>query len=677
MEKLSMPLAMGYLKAVAMADSDLQSEVDIEIQTYGGGHRLVHMVPEIVVRNPPDILAFSVFGWNYNNFGRIAETFRQANPNGWCIFGGTHVSRQAERVFRMFPAVDVIVNGEGEKPFVSLLKAKLRGTSKHDLSSIRGVSYKEPDGKIKTTPDGERLKALDDIPSPFLTGAIPLVDHKGEFLYDVAMMETNRGCPYKCAFCYWGGAVGQKVSQFSRDRLREELELFGRLGVENIALCDANFGMLPSDRDFLDDLLAVRAKYGYPRNMVNSWAKNKSKVFYDIVETMHKARLSGDFTLALQTLSPQALKSSNRNNMKLNNFEDLCGWLNERGLASYVELIWGLPGETYESFLEGYDRAAQYTPRIATYTNMLLPNSDYDEKRAEYQFVTTRGDEYDFEYVLSHHTMSFADNVKMHHFLFWSRTLAEHLYFRNIWIPLRVLGGLSQSAVILSLDQWLAGRTEPLALGLLECKKEVVDNLDGSRIGRGLRYLYRHPGLADLFRQWWEEAVLPKVPSSLHGFFSELFEYDLATAPVHSETAAERGLEKADLYGQSHFTRRGLAFSYDFPALLAQCKRGIPQDAESLVEQFRLQAAKEFTLYCKTGFELVIDNHETVLQYVAKTEQELEEEAHLRQQGLLAETTQMHVVGLPDLSIRSGADSAGPRTPGISLRPGRTLASAS
>ena len=651
MDKLSMPLANGYLKAMAMADDDLRREVDIRLVTFGGGHKLAHMVPEAIVKDPPDILAFSVFGWNYYNFGKMAETFRQVNPKGWCIVGGTHVSHQAERVFRMFPAIDVIVNGEGEKPFVNLLRARLRGHSRHELGDVRGITFKSEEGRIQVTPDEARFKELDEIPSPFLTGAIPLVDQHGTFLYDVAMMETNRGCPYKCAFCYWGGATGQKVSKFSRDRLSAELELFGRLGVENIALCDANFGMLPSDREFLDDLLGTRAKHGYPRNMVNSWAKNKSKVFYDIVETMHRARLSGDFTLALQTLSPAALESSNRNNMKLNNFEDLCDWLNDRGLPSYVELIWGLPGETCSSFLEGYDRAAKYTPRIATYTNMLLPNSDYDAKRHEYAFVTTRGDEYDFEYVLSHKTMSYEDNVRMHHFLFWSRTLAEHLFFRHIWIPLRALAQISQSSVILSLDAWMDQRTEPVAEGLKACKREVVNNLDASRIGRGLRYLYRQPELKPLLAQWWDEAILPRIDTALHPFFRELFAYDLATQPVHADAAAMQGIESVELFGQNHYVRTGLQFHYDFDGLIQQLKRTPKVDPMETVAWFHTAEPRELKVYCKTGFELVIDNHETVLQYVGKTVEELANEHSLRTQGLLAESAQMHVVGLPDRSI--------------------------
>lgn len=651
MEKLSMPLAMGYLKAMAEADSALRAELDIRIFNYGGGHRITHIVPDLLLRETPDILAFSVFGWNYGTSGRIADTFRQLNPAGWCIFGGTHVANQARRVFAMYPGVDIVANGEGERPFVNLLRAYLRDGSRHDLRDIKGISYKTPDGEIFTNPNEERLVDLDEIPSPFLTGAMPLVGANGEFMYDVAMMETNRGCPYKCAYCYWGGAIGQKLSRFSRDRLREELLLFGRLGVENIALCDANFGMLPEDREFLDDLIATRTRYGNPRNMVNSWAKNKSKVFYEIVETMQLTGLTGDFTLALQTLAPAALKTSNRNNMRLNQFDDLCEWLNARGLASYVELIWGLPGETFDSFLDGYDRAACYTPRIATYTNMVLPNSEYDKLRSKYGFVTMRGNDYDFEYILRHNTMSSDDNVRMHGFLFWSRMLSEHLYLRHVWQPLRLLAGISQSRAIRSLERWMDDQRDPVAAGLLACKREVVSNLDTSRIGRGLRYLYREPQVHDLFRRWWEDEILPQVPETGRGFFRALLDYDLLSQPLSADVAAARGCEKVTVSGQAYYVRRTVWVTYEIRSLNQHLSRVRYEDPWAVVERFRVKPGSDVAWYYKRGFDLVIDNHETVLQYVARSLSEIEEEARLRAQGLLAETPQRHVVGLPDRSL--------------------------
>ena len=112
MEKLSMPLALGYLKAYAAQDERIRDAVDFRIFNYRGADQPIRMVPEVLIEQPPEILACSVFGWNFRNFGQLATTFRQIKPEGWSIFGGTHVASQAERVFRLYPAVDVVVNGE-------------------------------------------------------------------------------------------------------------------------------------------------------------------------------------------------------------------------------------------------------------------------------------------------------------------------------------------------------------------------------------------------------------------------------------------------------------------------------------------------------------------------------------------------------------------------------------
>ena len=639
MQKLSMPLALGYLKSVALADSDIQDQVAIELFNYNTAHTVVRIASEMLMPHVPDIVAFSVFGWNFRNFGYVADTFRQLNPNGWCIFGGTHVAHQADRVFRMHPSVDIVVNGEGERTFCSLLRAYLHGVSRYDLGQIEGISYRTEEGSIITTPESPRIRNLDEIPSPFLTGAMPMT-HEGTFLYDVALMETNRGCPYECAFCYWGGAVGQKIYSFSRDRLREELEFLGRMKVEAIALCDANFGMLPADRLFLDDLLATRRKFSYPRNLICSWAKNKSKVFYDIVREMKNSGMTTDFTLSLQTLSPEALRTSRRLNMRLNDFEDLCRWIKDNDLNAYAELIWGLPGETYESFLQGYDRVARYTSKIATYTNLLLPNSSYSVQREDHKIVTIRGNSHDFENILSHRTLTSADNAKMHRFLFWSRALVEHMFFRYIWIPLREMAGIPQSAVLLTLDSWIEDLTTGAAKGLKKYREEVEINLDSSRIGPVLRALYCCEDVNELLCTWWETVVVPSFPSTSQEFARQLFVYERATRPIHDAVAVKERLQIVTLFDRSYYVRADVKANWNIPTIISSLDRTGTVSLTSTVPEAT-------TLFYETGFADVVDNHEVIGQYSAKSMPEIEREAALRATGSFVTERPRHAAGLP------------------------------
>jgi radical SAM C-methyltransferase len=616
----SMPLAAGYMKASALADPRLQEQADIQIHNFRGAVTNVRMANAMFSTGTPDILAFSVMGWNYRAFGALARTFKQLNPDGWVIFGGPHVAWQAARVFRMFPEVDIVVNGEGELTFRDLARAYLDGARTADLAAIPGISFHGPDhgpdhGPV-TTESRDRIENLDSIPSPVLTGAIELTDASGNFRYDVALMETNRGCPYKCAFCYWGGAVGQKVRAFSLERMRDELEVFARLKVHSVVLCDANFGLLPQDVEFVKILIETRERFGFPRALESSWAKNKSKIFYQIVKMMKDAGLRSSFTLALQTLSDTALQSMNRRNMKVNDWEELVTWLDREGMACYAELIWGAPGETIDSFMEGYDRLSRRVSRIAVYPMLLLPNTDYSERTDLFGITSVRGDNDDFEYVLAHHTMTFAENQQMQRFLFWARVMAENAVLRHIWLPLLRLANMTQSEVLRNLDGWAATVEHPAGKPLRE---HISNAAGGGGYGAAITFFFTDPRANDLLGTWWAESVRPLLPAEVAPLLGEVFRYDLLTQPLCEARVADisPAIEIVDVAGEQYYLRHGVRLEYDVPAVIAELRGGRTPSLQP--------APRMVNLYYRLGAESAVTttNHEIVVQFVAKTGEEL------------------------------------------------------
>ena len=621
MSTLSMPLSLGYIKATAYADPGIRSATDIQICTFRGSATSSEIIHSLLAHDPPDILGFSICGWNLYRFAAVAEAYRQVKPDGWIVFGGPHVANQAERLCRIYPAVDIIANGEGEFLFRDILAAYLGGVAKNELDHIPGISFQR-DGRVVNTAARERIANLEDIPSPFLEGILPFRDRTGRAIYDVALLETNRGCPYKCSFCYWGGAIGQKVRAFSRERLREELELFARQGVESIALCDANMGMLPGDELFVDDVIEMKERYGYPLNMESSWAKHKGERFYRIVRKMKRAGLKGSFTLALQSLDDKALENMQRKNMKLNEFEDLARWLQAEGLDTYAELIWGLPGEASDSFIEGYDRISEFVSRIATYPLLVLPNTDFDQNRQRYGLVTMRHEDCDFEYVISHPDMTIEENARMHQFLFWARVVAENTVFRNIWVPLRKLAGIKQSQVLKSLDEWAGRQTDDVVRGIWECREEMVRTMDSSRTHRGTRYFYYEHALATRLQSWWREEILTKVPVHLLAFFTELFRYEVLTLPIPEDSNLASELKTVYFDEKEYFEREVGEFRFDMPALLRAIEAGEPCE---LTEG----PPRSETFYYRSGFSDYIDNHEFVTLYSGRSMAELRKQKTL------------------------------------------------
>ncbi|MGN6255980.1 MAG: KedN5 family methylcobalamin-dependent radical SAM C-methyltransferase [Solirubrobacterales bacterium] len=605
MDLESLPLASGYLKAAAMADPRLSDSVDIEIYSFDGSRTALEMANELLVDDPPDVLAFSVVAWNYHSFGAVAETYRQMRPDGWVIWGGNHVAHQGSRAFRLYPPVDVVVDGEGEFVFADLLAARLAGESPRELDAIDGITFRRENGEVVETASRERIQDIEEIPSPFLTGAIPLAAADGSFRYEAALMETNRGCPYHCAFCYWGGAVGQKVRRFSRERLREEAEMIGSMKVETLALCDANFGMLPNDVDFVTDLIDVKRRYGYPKAIESSWAKNKSEVFYEVVERLYEGGLRTTFTFSLQSLDEEVLQHAGRRNMPINRWEELASWLDEKGVKCNAELIWGLPGETPDSFLAGYDELASRVSQISVYPLMLMPNTDYWNRREEFGFVATRGDENDFEFPIAHNTMSVRDNQRMQQFMFRARVLPEASFFTEIFRALNVLAGLTQSEVLLSIADFFDTCEHPDAAFLRWDGNRPVD---GDAVSEALRNLYVSTAIPGLFEQWWDERIEPLVPAERKLLAREIFRYDQLTRQIYD--VDDVPLPRTRVEGVEYYVRQGVEFEFDMEEVLAAVRTGrVPStERRPTVVDIHLQA----------GFREHVDSHDVVVGYVGK-----------------------------------------------------------
>ncbi|WP_019067343.1 KedN5 family methylcobalamin-dependent radical SAM C-methyltransferase [Streptomyces hokutonensis] len=603
-----MPLAAGYLAAMLQNDPELSMRCKVEILNYSGATSPWEMATQLLGSDVPDILCFSVLGWNVRQFGALAETFKQVNPKGIVVFGGNHVSNQAERILRQWPEVDVIVNGEGELTVVDLLARMMDGG---ELAEVEGISYRDAQGCVRTTSERARIEDLDIIPSPILSGVLPLHDDTGAFRYDVALLETNRGCPYHCSFCYWGGAVGQRVRSFSRKRLRAELELLAKARAETVVLCDANFGILRSDLEFVEDLVEVRRRYGYPKALETSWAKNKSKTFYEIVDIMRREGIRSSFTLALQTLNDNALATMNRKNMKINAWKDLTERLSADGMDIYAELIWGAPGETPESFLEGYDELAQHVSRIAAYPLILLPNTDYVERKDLYGFVTVRGDRDDFEYVLANKDMTLQQNLDMQRFLFWARLLAENLVLRRLFPALRAAGGVRQSQVILSVaDHIEAERTVGAQL-----LREAAANstADPDSLSPALEFCFTSAEFDELVTSWWQVNGPSLVPAQWVAPLAELIRFDLESRPLPD--AAARGLydARAEVRDGEEVLVAERNYTYD---VLAMCD----SVAEGRSSTAPRHTPMTMELCWKAGFVKLAasTNHEETAHYVAQ-----------------------------------------------------------
>lgn len=321
-----------------------------------------------------DIVGFSIYLWNLRLSLEIAKSLKESRPGILIIFGGPQAPDKAETFLRENEFIDIVCHGEGEIPFLSILE----NYPSTDVTKISSISCIDENGKYIQNPRCERISNLDEIPSPYLEGIFDdLIESNPEEEW-IVLWETNRGCPFSCAFCDWGSATHAKVYPFGIDRLRKEVDWFSSHKLEFIYACDANFGILPRDMEIANYVAANKQKYGYPKALSVQNTKNSTERTFAIQKVLGESGLNKGVTLSLQSMNPRTLKSVNRSNIKNEVFQELQQKFTVDGIETYTDIILGLPNETYETFTGGTStviESGQHN-RIQFNNLVVLPNSE-------------------------------------------------------------------------------------------------------------------------------------------------------------------------------------------------------------------------------------------------------------------------------------------------------------
>jgi hypothetical protein len=366
------------------------------------------------------VAGFSVYTWNAAEFLALAGTLKQLVPGLVTVAGGPHVQQAADYVG--VEPIDVVVLGEGEETFQQWLDCP----DPAGWGDIPGLAFMEA-GKLVTTTPRERCRDLDRFPSPL--DVLELVDTAGRPRYDSIAYETSRGCPFRCAFCEWGtGAIGGKMYQWSLERIRVDWEKIAAAGIRNIWLADSNFGALKQDLDKARLIVELKQRTGLPTSFATSWSKKHSRQVQEIALLLHRHKLLPHYQLALQTLTPEALRLSNRDNMSSNQYEPIAKRMSEQGVPIAAELIWGLPGDNLADFEHNLDRLLATFPNINIFGYTLLPGTEFYARREEYRIEAIPVAGYGKakgEYVVGCHTFA-RDEGEEGYFLITAHILLIH-----------------------------------------------------------------------------------------------------------------------------------------------------------------------------------------------------------------------------------------------------------
>ena len=347
---------------------------------------------------PPQILGLSHYQWNSNLNLKVIEAAKSMKPDVVSVLGGpqfdaTNLPWIAD-FFSARPNVDFHIEREGEITFSELVKLLINsGLDKTQLDQSLWpstlFSVDRQSRMVLSNPNGtfERLD-LSTISSPYLAGRMD------KFLDDphlAPIVETNRGCPYSCSFCAWGSATQSKVRQFPLEQVVEEIKYVTARSANPqklLYLADANFGMLKRDEDIAKTIAACGEKSKFPKQTYVYFAKNTNKQVIRVAELMRSVT---SMSMSKQSVNESVLENIKRKNIPHQQYDTLSLECEKRGITTFSELIYGLPGETYESFVNGVIQTVRQKASVAMYPMLLIEGAENHTVKHRQEFdITTK-----------------------------------------------------------------------------------------------------------------------------------------------------------------------------------------------------------------------------------------------------------------------------------------------
>ncbi len=361
-----LPYSVGLIQAHLDANSKFNKDFDFALPIYWR-IKVDDAVERLMDR---DVVFFSLYVWNVRISLEIAEKLKRKNPNVKIVCGGPQVPDRCEEFVKKNDFIDFIVHGEGEVAALNLID------SGFDRTSL-GISYLS-DGNVISIPKAPKIKDVNIIPSPYLAGAFDELMKANPNQEWIACWETNRGCPFSCAFCDWGSSTQSKVSQFGMDRIYKEVDWFSNHQIDFVFCCDANFGMLPRDLDIANYIAEVKVKTNFPKSLSVQNTKNATERAYLVQKKLSDFGLNKGVTLSMQSVDKTTLEYIKRSNISTETYQELQRRFTRDKVETYTDLILGLPGETYDSFTDGIETVinnGQHN-RIQFNNCSILPNAE-------------------------------------------------------------------------------------------------------------------------------------------------------------------------------------------------------------------------------------------------------------------------------------------------------------
>jgi radical SAM superfamily enzyme YgiQ (UPF0313 family) len=384
---------------------------------------------ERLLAHQPRVIGFGVYIWNVEATTRLVALLRRVAPEVAIVLGGPEVSHEIDQQ-PICTMADHVITGAGETAFALLARQLLDGP--RPLNRV--VPGGDPDPRALVLPVDEFT--ADDL--------------RHRHLY----LEASRGCPYRCEFCL--SALDRTARPFELSRVLDALASLHARGARRFRFVDRTFNLRTDTAGAILDFFLAR-QADNPADPVFAHFElvpdHLPAALRDRITRFAPGTLQ--FEIGIQTWNPevQTLISRRQNNAAA---EDNLRWLLQATQAHlHVDLIAGLPGETLESFGEGFDRLARIGPHeIQVGILKRLRGAPISRHEAAFALRFNPAPPYN---ILSTRDIGFADLQRLSRFARYWDLIGNSGRFRR---SLPLLLGDAPFRRFLALSDWLFQRTD-------------------------------------------------------------------------------------------------------------------------------------------------------------------------------------------------------------------------
>jgi radical SAM superfamily enzyme YgiQ (UPF0313 family) len=293
--------------------------------------RPTQIVEELLALQP-EVIGLGIYIWNVVETTQVVRLLKALRPGIKVVLGGPEVSYETgeQEICRL---ADHVVTGWGDVSFPKLCRALLDGPQ----PLMKVVAGEQPP-----------LEAL----------ALPYADYTGEDLAKrLLYVEASRGCPFKCEFCL--SSLDKTAWAFDLDVFMAEMDALYRRGARNFKFVDRTFNLKVEN--------SVRILQFFLDRMAPDLF-----VHFEVVPDSLPERLKAliaqfpagslQFEVGIQSFNVEVQQRISRKQDNAKTADNLRWLVNESRAHVHADLIFGLPGETLESFAQGFDRLHELAP---------------------------------------------------------------------------------------------------------------------------------------------------------------------------------------------------------------------------------------------------------------------------------------------------------------------------